>query len=45
MRLTGVLQKIGDVSKKFANFPDAYVKRSMEQVSMGGLIVWQRNRR
>lgn len=32
MRITGVLQKIGDVSKKFSNLPDAYIKRSMEQV-------------
>ncbi|KAL1396341.1 hypothetical protein pipiens_010579 [Culex pipiens pipiens] len=32
MRLTGILQKIGDASKKFSNLPDAYIKRSMEQV-------------
>ena len=35
MRLTAFLQnakKLGDVSKKYSNFPDAYVKRSMEQV-------------
>jgi len=37
MRLTSILfsnanKKLGDVSKKYANFPDEYVKRSMEQV-------------
>jgi large subunit ribosomal protein L24 len=35
MRLTAFLQnakKLGDVSKKYSNFPDSYVKRSMEQV-------------
>lgn len=35
MRLTAFLQsakKLGDVSKKYANLPDEYVKRSMEQV-------------
>lgn len=32
MRITEVLLKVGDISKKFANLPDAYIKRSMEQV-------------
>lgn len=32
MRLTEILQKIGDASKKFSNLPDSYIKRSMEQV-------------
>ncbi|XP_058448419.1 large ribosomal subunit protein uL24m [Malaya genurostris] len=32
MRLTSALWKIGDVSKKFSNLPDSYIKRSMEQV-------------
>ncbi|XP_049284852.1 probable 39S ribosomal protein L24, mitochondrial [Anopheles funestus] len=32
MRLTALLQKVGDVSNKFSNFPDSYVKRAMEQV-------------
>lgn len=36
MRLTLLLLKsnksLGEVSKKFANFPDQYIKRSMEQV-------------
>lgn len=37
MRFTGVFSQkvqkaIGEVSKKYANFPDSYVARSMEQV-------------
>lgn len=40
MRLTTVLQgrkydileKIGEYSKKYANFPDSYVKRASERV-------------
>lgn len=36
MRLTAVLgsmkKGIGEVSKKYGNFPDEYIKRSMEQV-------------
>lgn len=38
MRLFGVLlhktkKELGEVSKKYANFPDEYIKRSMEQVA------------
>uniref|UniRef100_U5EWJ8 Large ribosomal subunit protein uL24m n=1 Tax=Corethrella appendiculata TaxID=1370023 RepID=U5EWJ8_9DIPT len=32
MRITNILRKIGDVSKKYSNLPDSYIKRSMEQV-------------
>jgi hypothetical protein len=40
MRLTSFLQskkfnvlaKIGDLSKRFGNFPDSYIKRTAEQV-------------
>lgn len=33
MRLTQFLSnKVGDLTKQFSNFPDAYIKRSMEQV-------------
>jgi len=36
MRLTDYLRdfkKVGELTKKYANFPDSYIKRSMEQVS------------
>lgn len=34
MRITNqVLKKVGELSKQYSNFPDAYIKRSMEQVS------------
>lgn len=32
MRLTSMLKKVGEISKKYGNFPESYVKRSMEQV-------------
>lgn len=33
MRLPGtLLSKVGDLTKKFSNFPESYIKRSMEQV-------------
>jgi hypothetical protein len=32
MRITNILKKVSDISKQYANFPDSYVKRSMEQV-------------
>lgn len=34
MRITNqLLKKVGDLSKQYSNFPDSYIKRSMEQVS------------
>lgn len=34
MRLTQLLcSKVNDLSSRFANFPESYVKRSMEQVN------------
>lgn len=34
MRITSALWgKVGDLTKKFSNFPDSYIKRSMEQVN------------
>lgn len=34
MRITSqILSKVGDLTKHFSNFPESYVKRSMEQVS------------
>lgn len=33
MRITNqILSKVGDLTKQFSNFPESYVKRSMEQV-------------
>lgn len=34
MRLTTALfSKVGDLTKKFSNLPESYIKRSMEQVN------------
>jgi len=36
MRLTDYLRdfkKVGELTKKYANLPDSYIKRSMERVS------------
>lgn len=34
MRLTtAVFSKVGDLTKQFANLPETYIKRSMEQVN------------
>lgn len=42
MRLTTALfSKVGDLTKKFSNLPDAYIKRSMEQVNINEAIFIQ----
>lgn len=39
MRITSqFFSKVGDLTKQFSNFPESYVKRSMEQVSRNVFI-------
>lgn len=41
MRLTtSLLNKVGDLTKKFSNLPDTYIKRSMEQVNITEANYW-----
>lgn len=32
MRLSQILLRVGDLTKKYSNLPDSYIKRAMEQV-------------
>lgn len=40
MRLPGaLLSKVGELTKKFSNLPESYIKRSMEQVTTHKLAI------